>query len=91
VDTGVGDQVGLELGDIDVQGTIETEGGGQGGDHLSDESVKAEAELSRAKQHARMLTRSHSMLDFVQDQDQLSTSRMLGRMLCIATACVLEW
>ena len=40
MDTGVGDQVGLELGDIDVQGTIETEGGGQGGDHLSDESVK---------------------------------------------------
>jgi len=40
VDTGVGDQVGLELGDIDVQGTIETEGGGQGGDNLSDESVK---------------------------------------------------
>jgi len=40
VDTGVGDQVGLELGDIDVQGTIETEGGGQGRDNLSDESVK---------------------------------------------------
>ena len=40
MDTGVGDQVGLELGDIDVQGTIETEGGGQGGDNLSDESVK---------------------------------------------------
>jgi len=30
----------LELGDIDVEGTIETEGGGQGGDNLSDESVK---------------------------------------------------
>jgi len=40
VDTGVGDQVGLELGDIDVKGTIETEGGGQGGDNLSDESVQ---------------------------------------------------
>jgi len=40
VDSGVGDQVGLELGDIDVEGTIETEGGGQGGDNLSDESVK---------------------------------------------------
>jgi len=40
VDTGVGDKVGLELGDINVQGTIETEGGGQGGDNLSDESVK---------------------------------------------------
>jgi len=40
VDTGVGDKVGLELGDVDVEGTIETEGGGQGGDNLSDESVK---------------------------------------------------
>jgi len=40
VDTGVGDQVGLELSDVDVKGTIETEGGGQGRDHLSDESVK---------------------------------------------------
>jgi hypothetical protein len=40
VDSGVGHKVGLELGDIDVEGTIETEGGGQGGDNLSDESVK---------------------------------------------------
>jgi hypothetical protein len=30
VDTGVGDQVGLELVEVDVQGTVETEGGGDG-------------------------------------------------------------
>jgi len=40
VDSGVGNQVGLEFSDVDVEGTIETEGGGQGGDNLSDESVK---------------------------------------------------
>ena len=32
VDTGVGDQVGLELVEIDVEGTIETERGGDGRD-----------------------------------------------------------
>jgi len=40
VDTGVGDQVGLELGDIDVEGTIESEGGSEGGDNLGNESVQ---------------------------------------------------
>ena len=40
MDSGVGDQVGLELSDIDVEGTIESEGGGQGGDDLGDESVE---------------------------------------------------
>ena len=40
VDAGVGHQVGLELSDIDVEGTIETEGGGQGGDDLSDQPVQ---------------------------------------------------
>mmetsp|Transcript_35141 Transcript_35141/g.25614 ORF Transcript_35141/g.25614 Transcript_35141/m.25614 type:complete len:447 (+) Transcript_35141:68-1408(+) len=40
MDSGVGDQVSLELGDIDVEGTIESEGCGQRGDNLSDESVK---------------------------------------------------
>jgi len=40
VDTGVGDQVGLELGNIDIEGTIESEGGSQGGDNLSDEAVQ---------------------------------------------------
>ncbi len=29
VDTGVGHQVGLELGDVDVQGAVESQGGGQ--------------------------------------------------------------
>jgi len=40
MDTGVGDEVGLELGHIDVEGTIESEGGSEGGDNLRDESVE---------------------------------------------------
>ena len=36
----VRDQVGLEFSDVDVQGTIESQGGGQRGDNLSDESVQ---------------------------------------------------
>jgi hypothetical protein len=32
VNAGVGDQVGLELVEIDVEGTVEAEGGGDGGD-----------------------------------------------------------
>jgi len=40
MDTWVWDQIGLEFGDIDVEGTIETEGSGKGGDNLSDKSVQ---------------------------------------------------
>jgi len=40
VNTGVGHQVSLELSDIDVEGTIETEGSGQGRDDLGNQSVK---------------------------------------------------
>jgi hypothetical protein len=40
VDTGVGDQVGLELSDVHIEGTVEPEGGGEGGDDLGDESVE---------------------------------------------------
>ena len=40
VDSGVGHQVGLELSQIDVEGAIEPEGGGDGGDDLADESVQ---------------------------------------------------
>jgi hypothetical protein len=40
VDTGVGDEVGLELGDVNVEGTIEPEGGGEGRDDLGDETVE---------------------------------------------------
>ena len=40
MDSGVGDEVGLEFGDINVEGTIESEGGGQRGDNLGDESVE---------------------------------------------------
>ena len=40
VDSRVWDQVGLELGKIDVEGTIESEGGGDRGDDLADESVQ---------------------------------------------------
>ena len=40
MDSWVWDQVSLELSDIDVKGTIESEGGGKRGDNLSDESVQ---------------------------------------------------
>lgn len=40
VDTRVGDQVSLELVEIDVQGAVEAEGGGDGADDLSNEAVK---------------------------------------------------
>jgi len=40
MDSGVGHQVGLELSDINVEGTIESEGGSQGGDNLGNESVQ---------------------------------------------------
>ena len=40
MDSGIGDQVGLELGDVDVEGTVESERGSQGGDDLSNESVQ---------------------------------------------------
>ena len=40
VDTRIRHQVGLELGDIDVEGTIETKGGGQRRDNLSNQPVQ---------------------------------------------------
>jgi hypothetical protein len=40
VDTGVGDEVGLELSDVDVEGTIETKGGGEGRDNLGDQTIE---------------------------------------------------
>ena len=40
VDTWVGHQVGLELSQIDVEGTVESEGGSDGGDNLSNQTVQ---------------------------------------------------
>ena len=40
MDSWVWHQVGLEFGNIDVKGTIESEGGSQGGDCLGNESVQ---------------------------------------------------
>jgi len=40
MDSGIGDEVGLEFSDINVKGTIESKGGSKGGDNLSDESVQ---------------------------------------------------
>ena len=40
MDSWVWDQVGLEFSNINVKGTIESEGGSEGGDNLSDESVQ---------------------------------------------------
>ncbi len=46
MDSWVWDEVGLELGDINVEGTIESEGGGKGGDNLGDESVQVRVSWS---------------------------------------------
>ena len=40
MDSWIWNQIGLELSDIDVQGTIETKGRGQRGDNLSDQAVQ---------------------------------------------------
>ncbi|RUS21936.1 hypothetical protein BC937DRAFT_90998 [Endogone sp. FLAS-F59071] len=40
VNARVGDQIGLELVQIDIEGTIEAEGGSDGGDNLSNQPVK---------------------------------------------------
>jgi hypothetical protein len=40
VDAGVGHQVGLELGEIDVEGAVEAEGGSEGRHDLGDETVE---------------------------------------------------
>ena len=40
MDTGVGDQVGLELVQVDVEGTVEAERGGDGGNNLGDQAVQ---------------------------------------------------
>ena len=40
MDSWVWHQVGLELGNIDVKGTIESEGGSERGDDLGNESVQ---------------------------------------------------
>jgi hypothetical protein len=40
MDSWIWHQIGLELGDINVQSTIESEGGSEGGDNLGNESVQ---------------------------------------------------
>jgi len=40
MDSGIWDQVGLEFGDIDIEGTVESEGSSEGRDDLGDKSVK---------------------------------------------------
>ena len=40
MDSWIWDQVSLEFGDINVEGTIESEGGGEGRDNLGNESVQ---------------------------------------------------
>ena len=39
VDAGVGNQVGLELVEVDVEGAVEAQRGSQGGNHLADQPV----------------------------------------------------
>jgi len=40
MDSWIWDEIGLEFGNIDVQGTIKSEGGGKGRDNLSNESIQ---------------------------------------------------
>ena len=40
MNSGIWDQVGLEFSDIDVKGSIESEGGGKGRNDLGNESVE---------------------------------------------------
>jgi len=40
MNTGIGDKVGLELSDIDIQGTVESQGSSERGDDLTDKSVQ---------------------------------------------------
>lgn len=40
MDTGIGHQVGLELSHVDIEGTIETQGGCQGRNDLRNQSVQ---------------------------------------------------
>jgi hypothetical protein len=40
VNSGVRNEVGLEFSDINVQGSIESEGGSEGGDNLGDKSIQ---------------------------------------------------
>merc|ERR1712195_96320 len=40
VNTWVWHKVGLELGDVNIEGTVESQGSGQRGDHLRDETVQ---------------------------------------------------
>jgi len=40
MDSGVRNQIGLEFSDINVEGTIESQGSSQGGNDLSDQSVQ---------------------------------------------------
>jgi len=40
VDSGVGNEVGLEFSDINIKGSVESEGSGEGRDNLGDESIQ---------------------------------------------------
>jgi len=40
VNSGIGDEVGLEFSDIDVQGSVESQRGSEGGDNLGNKSVQ---------------------------------------------------
>ena len=40
MNSGVRNQIGLEFSDINVQGSVESKGSGEGGDNLGDKSVE---------------------------------------------------
>jgi hypothetical protein len=49
VDARVGHQIGLELRNVDVQGTVKPQGGGQGGDDLQESSLLVYRRIIKAE------------------------------------------
>jgi hypothetical protein len=47
VDTGVSHEDGLELGKIDIEGTVKAEGGGEGRENVADEAVQVSTSWCR--------------------------------------------
>ena len=79
MDTWVWHEVGLELSDIDVKGTIESEGSGKRGDNLSDESVKVGVggSLDVQSSSADIVDQASSYTDKSVEMKALNRSRKL--------------
>ena len=93
MDSGIGDQIGLEFSDVDVEGTVESQRGSQRRDNLSDQSVQVgvsgslDIQLSSADVIDSFIIQHHSNISMFQQrvsgQDGVvrfnNSSRNLGR------------